>query len=590
MSESSTPPLCILCGGQPETLLRCADFLTQGGTYTITRCTRCGFLWTIDAPDTEALTQFYGSSYEQSIHPPLAVSWLRHLRLTLQSRSRAHRVIRTSSVSRGNILDIGCGDGDFLCAMKRRGWHAEGVELSTEKRQKLTARGLLIHAPDTLQQLPDASFDVITLWHVLEHLPDPMESLQHIRRLLKPGGICVIAVPNAGSKQARRDASLWFGYDLPRHLWHFTPTSLTSLLATNGFAPTQIQPMFLDALVLHVFITLIQRRKDRLSAIAASIWHDFLWAQTLEDSPCMLCITRCSVPEMTMQSSAPMQKKDADAFLQQLEDQLLQLPEKGGWIAMMKNRVWTHHFPLRFLPRVLRSYTTNRLQTIPADRHSARALYEEGRAWPLHGLTMIGQKRLRNIRTCIEDIVARNIPGDVLEAGVWRGGATIYMRAVLKTLNISDRTVWVADSFDGLPPPDAVRYPADAGDILHAFPYLAISEQEVRANFADKGLLDTQVRFLPGFFSESLEKAPIGTLALIRLDCDMYGSTMEALTALYPKLSPGGYIIVDDYGDLLSCKKAVDDFRRQHAIQTPLEWIDHTGIYWRKEAETLHSS
>jgi hypothetical protein len=206
----------------------------------------------------------------------------------------------------------------------------------------------------------------------------------------------------------------------------------------------------------------------------------------------------------------------------------------------------------------------------------------EGRDWPSRGYTMIGLKRLDNIQHCIEDVLSNAIPGDLIETGVWRGGATIFMRAVLKVDNVTDRRVWVADSFEGLPKPNVDKYPADFGDPFHQFAELAISIDEVRANFRRFDLLDEQVCFLKGWFRDTLADAPIERLALLRLDGDMYESTMEALVNLYPKVSEGGYVIVDDYGALTGCRKAVDDYRAREAIGEEMRWIDWTGIYWRR--------
>lgn len=214
-------------------------------------------------------------------------------------------------------------------------------------------------------------------------------------------------------------------------------------------------------------------------------------------------------------------------------------------------------------------------------RFDARARIE-GREWPGMAHTMIGWARLENLQACIEDLLARQVPGDLIETGVWRGGAIIFMRAVLKAYGVTDRCVWGADSFRGLPPPDAARYPADEGDITHTCRELAISLDEVRANFEKYGLLDEQCRFLPGWFRDTLPAVPAGPLALIRLDGDMYESTYVALANLYPRLSPGGYVIVDDYGALPACRRAVHDFRAAHAIGEEIIPIDWTGVYWRR--------
>jgi len=209
----------------------------------------------------------------------------------------------------------------------------------------------------------------------------------------------------------------------------------------------------------------------------------------------------------------------------------------------------------------------------------------EGRDWPLGGDTMIGIKRLDNLQECIADIVQSEVPGDLLEAGVWRGGAAIFMRAALKVHGDSGRIVWAADSFQGLPAPDPSRYPADAGDQHHVARALVISLDEVKANFERYGLLDEQVRFLPGWFRDTLPSAPVERLALLRLDGDMYESTMLALNHLYAKLECGGYVIVDDYGNerLPACRQAVDDYRAEHHITEPIVRIDWTGAYWKRE-------
>lgn len=206
----------------------------------------------------------------------------------------------------------------------------------------------------------------------------------------------------------------------------------------------------------------------------------------------------------------------------------------------------------------------------------------EGRDWPLLAHTMAGMKRLDHLQCCVETILAEGVPGDFIETGVWRGGSSIFMRAVLKTHDVADRTVWVADSFQGLPAPDAGKYPADAGDEHYTKSQLAISLETVKGNFARYGLLDDQVRFLKGWFKDTLPAAPLGKLALARLDGDLYESTMDALNALYPKLEPGGFLVIDDYGALANCRQAVHDYRERHGIVEPIERIDWTGAFWRR--------
>lgn len=205
----------------------------------------------------------------------------------------------------------------------------------------------------------------------------------------------------------------------------------------------------------------------------------------------------------------------------------------------------------------------------------------EGTQYNEIAFSMIGMKRLDNLQFCCEQVIRNRVPGDFIETGVWRGGAVIFMRAVLKAYGIADRTVWAADSFAGLPPPNPAECPADRGDRHHAFEHLRVSLEDVKSNFSAFGLLDSQVMFLKGWFRETLPTAPIKQLSVLRLDGDMYESTRDALTYLYPKLSRGGYVIIDDYA-LSGCHKAVDDFRAQCAIKEEIKRIDWTGVYWQR--------
>lgn len=211
------------------------------------------------------------------------------------------------------------------------------------------------------------------------------------------------------------------------------------------------------------------------------------------------------------------------------------------------------------------------------------AMRDEGRDWPADAETMIGRRRLDHLQQCVMEVLRRDVPGDLIEAGVWRGGAAILMRAVLRACGGGDRIVWVADSFQGLPQPNPKRYPADAGGFPWGQKRMAVPLETVRGNFERYGLLDDRVRFLPGWFRDTLPSAPIERLAILRVDGDLYESTMDALRSLYGKVSAGGYIIVDDYGAMPSCRAAVEDFRTEKGIREPLQWIDWTGVFWQKD-------
>jgi hypothetical protein len=199
--------------------------------------------------------------------------------------------------------------------------------------------------------------------------------------------------------------------------------------------------------------------------------------------------------------------------------------------------------------------------------------------------TMVGRKRLENVERCLDRICKDGVPGDLIECGVWRGGCAVFLRGYMAAHRITDRNVWVADSFVGVPPPSL---PQDDGVDLSAerYPELAIPIESVRDLFARYGLLDDRVRFLHGWFRETLPKAPIGKLALLRIDADLYESTSDALSALYSRLCPGGFAIIDDYGCISACREAVDDYRSQNGIEEPIVEIDWTGVFWRKAANS----
>lgn len=219
-----------------------------------------------------------------------------------------------------------------------------------------------------------------------------------------------------------------------------------------------------------------------------------------------------------------------------------------------------------------------------ARRHerAPRSLREFGFDWPAMAFTMIGQARLTNVQDCVEDVLRRGTPGDLIEAGVWRGGVPIFMRAILRAHGVRDRVVWAADSFRGLPVPDVDAYPEDRGYDLSVWESLAVPLAEVRANFERFGLLDEQVRFLEGWFKDTLPDAPIERIAVMRLDGDLYESTMDSLGSLYPKLSPGGYAIIDDYFSAPPCRAAVDAYRRDHGITDEIHKVDWSGAYWQR--------
>lgn len=259
--------------------------------------------------------------------------------------------------------------------------------------------------------------------------------------------------------------------------------------------------------------------------------------------------------------------------------------EESSWSLVCMDRTdWRSHGTFRekvknLLKYQLIRYLERRSYSVVKRNPFDQARRATGRDWPqLLGYTMVGHRRLDNLQHCIEEAIKHNVPGDLVETGVWRGGATIFMRAVLKCHNVSDRIVWAADSFQGLPRP----LNNDDGNDLSAVVHLKVSLDAVRENFSRFGLLDDQVRFLEGWFSDTLPNADIGSIAVLRLDGDLYSSTMESLQYLFPKVSLGGYVIIDDYYSWESCRSAVHDYFKSEGLRPRLVRIDDDAAYWQR--------
>ena len=197
--------------------------------------------------------------------------------------------------------------------------------------------------------------------------------------------------------------------------------------------------------------------------------------------------------------------------------------------------------------------------------------------WPVVAHTMVGKQRLTNVRQLAQRAIDEGIPGDFIETGIWRGGCCIMMRAVLAANGVKDRKVYGFNSFEGLPPPRPELYPADKGLDLSVYQQFEVSLEQVRDNFGRYGLLDDQVVFVKGYFQETLPSFEGGPFALLRFDGDLYESTYLSLEHLYPRLSPGGFIIIDDYGCIPQCAQAVEDYRARFGIAEPLRKVDWTG-------------
>lgn len=214
---------------------------------------------------------------------------------------------------------------------------------------------------------------------------------------------------------------------------------------------------------------------------------------------------------------------------------------------------------------------------------------ENGLDWPSVAFTMIGTKRLSNLRKIIESVIGEHVPGDIVETGVWRGGACIMARAVLLAYGITDRKIIVCDSFEGLPSPNVEKFPEDRDAIFHLYADLSVSLETVKSNFAKFNLLDDQVVFLKGWFKDTMPTVQSEKIAVLRLDGDMYESTIDPLLHLYDRIPDGGWVIVDDYHAIPSSKAAVHDFLDSRKETPYIHDIDSSGVFFRKNEKSFLS-
>jgi SAM-dependent methyltransferase len=245
---------CPLCNSENiEGWLHVPDHFLTGEKFELVKCSRCGFLFTQDHPDTEQIGRYYETSDYISHNDSaggISASIYRIAREFMLKRKR--KMVRNSSgLDKGIILDIGSGTGHFLSVMKKGGWQVKGIEINDKAREFSKAEfGLDVLPQGSTGSLPSESFDVITLWHVLEHIQDPFSYASEIARLLKSEGVCIVALPNCGSFDARSYRELWAAYDVPRHLWHFKPDTFKLFAEQAGFAIITVRSLPLDVIYI----------------------------------------------------------------------------------------------------------------------------------------------------------------------------------------------------------------------------------------------------------------------------------------------------------------------------------------------------
>ena len=240
---------CPLCGSENiSVFLKATDHLLTLESFKIFKCRSCSFLFTQDVPDADEIGKYYHSQdyVSHSDTRKGLMNKLYHFGRTIMLKKKYRMVNKV--VKGKNLLDIGCGTGYFPAFMKRRGYDVTGVE--TDQKARAFAEkefGIRVYSPaDFINHKLEGKFDVITLWHVLEHLDDFNLYLEKMLEQLSPGGSLVIALPNCSSLDARHYKASWAGYDVPRHLWHFTPATLKILAENHGLKIRKMKRLMLD--------------------------------------------------------------------------------------------------------------------------------------------------------------------------------------------------------------------------------------------------------------------------------------------------------------------------------------------------------
>jgi SAM-dependent methyltransferase len=235
--------------------LKSTDHLLSKEEFKICKCQGCGFVFTNEYPDEKGISGYYESD-DYISHNDKAKGFLNQVFLIARNimlRRKKRIVENASGIKKGNLLDIGCGTGYFAGTMKKAGWDVTGIEPNRKAKEFGTENfALRIIGPERISELPSAGFDCITMWHVLEHFHDPFIYAAEIKRLLKAGGVCICALPNCSSFDAKHYAEAWAAYDVPRHLWHFTPGTFSVFAEKTEFHITGIKSLPLDVFYISI--------------------------------------------------------------------------------------------------------------------------------------------------------------------------------------------------------------------------------------------------------------------------------------------------------------------------------------------------
>lgn len=287
---------CPLCSSdQISFYLRCTDFFLSGESYDLFTCESCGFVFTQDRPDDKDIGKYYDSQeYASHYASKDLLNLYYRISRSIMLRIKSSFIRRITGIKRGCLLDIGSGSGNFLARMKEIGWNVKGIELNEKAREASSSKfGVEVLPPGQISFFDSESFDCITFWHVLEHLSDPEQYLKNSMRLLKPGGCCIVALPNCRSFDAEHYKHYWAAFDVPRHLWHFTPESFSFLTGRAGYSVTSA--VRLPADVFYISILSEKYKGSKLYIIAGflkGLWFSLLAAAKKEKASSLIYVIR----------------------------------------------------------------------------------------------------------------------------------------------------------------------------------------------------------------------------------------------------------------------------------------------------------
>ena len=241
---------CVVCGSEHSTkVLDCPDFLISNDPFPIYKCDNCSFEWTGKVPVEEEVYKYYKSD-----------AYISHSNSSKGLFNKVYQTVRVYALSKkaalvarligrsGKVLDYGAGTGHFAALLDKEGYDVTGLEIDPDAREiALKEVGFQLEDISKLNSIDDDSLDAVTMWHVLEHVYHLQEYLHNVTSKIKKGGKYVIAVPNHTSYDAKYYGKNWAAYDVPRHLYHFSPTSISNLLEKYNFEMESVLPMVFDS-------------------------------------------------------------------------------------------------------------------------------------------------------------------------------------------------------------------------------------------------------------------------------------------------------------------------------------------------------